>query len=65
MSTAALLTFSMSTMGEKPQLDRFKEAARDVGADESDDALDKVMRKLDLTKKPEADEKEGKDAKHG
>jgi hypothetical protein len=35
------------------QLDRFKEAAKDVGADTSDDALDKVMGKLDLTKKPE------------
>ena len=41
----------------KDQLDRFKEAARKVEADESDDALDKIMRKLDLTKKP--DEKDG------
>ena len=40
------------------QLKRFKEAAKDVGADPSDDALDKIMDKLDLTKKPEAaDEK--------
>lgn len=38
---------------EKSQRDRFREAARDVEADESDDALDKVMRKLDLTKKPD------------
>jgi len=35
------------------QLDRFREAARDLGADESDDALDRIMGKLDLTKKPE------------
>ena len=40
------------------QLDRFKQAAREVGADESDDALDKVMRKLDLTKKPDAEKDE-------
>lgn len=40
----------------KSQAARFREAARQVGADESDDALDKVMGKLDLTKKPEADE---------
>ena len=37
----------------KEQLDRFKEAARTVGADESDDALDRIMGKLDLTKKPD------------
>lgn len=36
------------------QLDKFKQAAREVEADESDDALDKVMHKLDLKKKPEA-----------
>ena len=35
------------------QLDRFNEAARDLGADQSDDALDRIMGKLDLTKKPE------------
>ena len=35
------------------QLDRFKKAARDLGADQSDDALDRIMGKLDLTKKPE------------
>ena len=38
---------------EKSQLDKFKEAAREVEADTSDDALDKVMGKLDLKKKPE------------
>ena len=35
------------------QLDRFREAAREIGADEADDALDRIMGKLDLTKKPE------------
>lgn len=50
----------MDTKGKEKmtQLDRFKKAAREVGADESDDALDKIMRKLDLTKKP--DEKPAK-----
>jgi hypothetical protein len=37
------------------QLDRFREAAREVGADESDDALDRIMGKLDLKKKPESE----------
>ena len=45
-------------MVDKSQSDRFKQAAREVEADESDDALDRIMRKLDLTKKP--DEKDGK-----
>lgn len=42
------------------QIDRFREAAREVEADTSDDALDKIMRKLDLTKKPDgkADKKD-------
>jgi hypothetical protein len=39
----------------KDQLDRFKEAARAASADESDDALDRVMGKLDLKKKLEAE----------
>ena len=38
---------------EPLQIDRFKEAARDLSADESDDALDRIMGKLDLKKKPE------------
>ena len=38
---------------KESQLDRFREAAREVGADESDDALDRIMGKLDL-KKPNA-----------
>lgn len=33
------------------QADRFAQAARDVGADEADDALDRVMGKLDLKKR--------------
>ncbi len=45
-------------MTEKQQLDRFKEAAKQVDADQSDYALDKVMDKLDLKKK--SDEKDGK-----
>lgn len=48
-----------STMSDqKSQLDRFKEAAKYVGADTSDDAIDKIMGKLDLKKKPEVDEKD-------
>ena len=42
------------------QIDAFKKAAREVGADESDDALDRIMGKLDLKKKPEPDEKPAK-----
>lgn len=42
-------------VSEKTQLDRFREAARQIGADESDDALDKVFGKLDVRKKPEPD----------
>ena len=38
----------------REQSNLFKKAAREIGADESDDALDKIMRKLDLTKKPES-----------
>lgn len=36
------------------QTERFKQAARELGADESDDALDRVMGRLDLKRKPEA-----------
>jgi hypothetical protein len=39
------------------QLKKFKDAAKEVGADTSDDALDKIMDKLDLKKKPEAEDK--------
>lgn len=45
------------TDANKSQLERFKEAAKDVGTDTSDDALDNIMDKLDLKKKPEADVK--------
>lgn len=49
---------------KKSQLDRFKEAAKDVGADTSDDALDRAMGKLDLTKKPDSESmEEGKKPK--
>lgn len=44
-------------MSDKTQLERFKEAAKQVEADTSDDALDKIMGKLDLTKKPAANDK--------
>ena len=43
----------MTQTRSSEQIDRFKEAARELGADESDDALDRVMGRLDLTKKPE------------
>ncbi len=44
-------------MTDIPQLDRFKDVASELGADQSDDALDKIMGKLDLTKKPEPEPK--------
>jgi hypothetical protein len=37
----------------KSQAKRFREAAQVIGADQSDDALDRIMGRLDLTKKPE------------
>ncbi|MFN8704909.1 MAG: hypothetical protein ACK5X0_22680 [Rhodospirillales bacterium] len=46
---------------KESQLDRFKKAAQVSGADESDDALDRIMGKLDLKKKPE--QKEADDGK--
>ena len=49
--------------GNEEAADRFKEAARELGADESDDALDRVMGKLDLKRKPEI-VKEKNDEKH-
>lgn len=45
------------TEDQKQQLDRFKDAAREVEADQSEDALDRIMDKLDLTKKPEPETK--------
>ena len=43
----------MSEDGKKSQADRFRNAAREIGTDQSDDALDRIMGKLDLKKKPE------------
>lgn len=45
----------MSQKLNEEQSARFKEAARELGVDESDDALDRVMGKLDLKRKPEAE----------
>ena len=36
---------------DKSQSNKFKEAARALGADESDDALDKAMGRLELQRK--------------
>jgi hypothetical protein len=47
----------MREHGKKSQPERFKESAREVGANEADDALDRVMGRLDLTKKPEPEPK--------
>lgn len=44
---------------QKTQADRFREAARDVEADTSDGALDRVFGKLDLKRKPDADGEDG------
>ena len=41
--------------GRKSQRERFVEAARDVEADTSDDALDRVFGRLELKQKAEAD----------
>lgn len=38
---------------DEGQKEKFIEAARRAGTDESPDSLDKIMGKLDLTKKPE------------
>lgn len=38
---------------KKSQAEKFKEAARKIGADESDDALDRLFKKIDPKKKPE------------
>jgi hypothetical protein len=44
----------MSDPHDKSQSERFREAAKELDADESDDALDRIMGKLDLKKKPDA-----------
>ena len=38
---------------DNPQSEKFKEAARELEADQSADALDRIMGKLDLKKKSE------------
>ena len=43
----------MSTMTENDQEKRFQQAADDLATDQSDDALDRIMGKLDLKKKSE------------
>tara|TARA_R110002096_G_scaffold128411_1_gene276646 strand:- start:17 stop:205 length:189 start_codon:yes stop_codon:yes gene_type:complete len=45
---------------KKSQLERFKEAARKVEADTSDDALDSVFGKLSLAKKDAPDDSDKK-----
>jgi hypothetical protein len=47
----------MQVNSKESQLDRFQQAAREAGADESDDALDRIMGKLELKKKPEPETK--------
>jgi len=42
------------------QLNRFHQTARDLDADESDATLDRIMVKLDLTKRPEPEPKPDK-----
>jgi hypothetical protein len=44
----------MSHYGETSQAERFRETARTLDADESDDALDRAMGGLELNRKPEA-----------
>lgn len=45
-------------MSNSKQLDRFKDAAKNIEADQSDDALGRVMGKLDLTRKSVSDSNE-------
>ena len=42
---------------KESQADRFKNAAREAGADEAPDALDRAFGKLDLRHKPEPESK--------
>lgn len=44
----------MNKIADRPQPERFKEAARKAGADEAPDALDRAFGKLDLRHKPES-----------
>lgn len=44
------------------QNEAFQKTARELGVDESEDALDRAMGKLDIKRKPEAEkQKEAKD----
>jgi hypothetical protein len=45
------------------QVDRFREVARQLGADESDDALDRAMDRLDLKAKPKEEGEKDRTAK--
>lgn len=47
------MTKTKGSKTSSDQSDRFKEAARKAGADESDDAIDRAFGKLDLRHKPE------------
>lgn len=42
----------------KKQIKTFKETARKLGADESEDALDKIMGRLDLKRPPDETDKD-------
>ena len=46
---------------EIDQHQRFKDKARELGADESDDALDKSMDQLDLKQRPQQSQKREQD----
>ena len=46
----------MTKKQETDQLDRFKKKARELGADESDDALDKSMGRLNLKRRQEKEQ---------
>ena len=41
------------TTPKKKQIDRFRETAREIGADESDDAPERVFKKIDPENRPE------------
>lgn len=45
------------------QAERFKQAARELGTDERDDALDRAFGKLDVKRKPEKENGKGKTEK--
>jgi hypothetical protein len=40
---------------EKPQFERFLETARQIGADETDEALERAIKKIAPPKKPRID----------